>query len=123
MVHRVRNFWRARGRRPQARGDSDIQRQLDELEDPTSNLSALWNRQHDHHVALQLLSMTEPQFAPRTWQAFLRVTLNGERVDEVAAELGMSLNAVLIAKSRVLSRLRQQSTGLVDGSSDFSLNR
>ena len=32
----------------------------------------------------------------------------------VAAELGLSVNAVLIAKSRVLKRLRQKAEGLID---------
>jgi len=32
----------------------------------------------------------------------------------VAAELGLSVNAVLLAKSRVLHRLRQELEGLVD---------
>ena len=35
-------------------------------------------------------------------------------ISEVAAELGISVNAVLIAKSRVLKRLRQKIEGLVD---------
>ncbi len=122
LVHRLRNFWRARGRRPQARGDSDMQRQLDQLEDPASQLSQLWNRQHDHHVARQLLMETEHHFAAKTWQAFRRVTIEGERADVVATGLGMSLNAVFVAKSRVLSRLRQQAEGLVDDSGDFLQN-
>ena len=81
LVHRLRNFWRARGRRPQAHGDSDMQRQLDQLEYPASQLSQLWNRQHDHCVVRQLLMETEQQFAPETWQAFCRVTLEGERAN------------------------------------------
>ncbi len=123
LVHRMRNFWRGRGRQPQATGNSEMQRQLDQLEDPTSQLSALWNRQHDHHVVERLLMETERAFDPKTWRAFLRVALDGERADKVATELGMSLNAVFIAKSRVLKRLRQQAHKLVDGSSDFFLQR
>ena len=33
---------------------------------------------------------------------------------EVAAELSMTTNAVYIAKSRVLARLRQEADGLID---------
>jgi hypothetical protein len=32
----------------------------------------------------------------------------------VAVELGLSVNAVLIAKSRALARLRQEAAGLID---------
>lgn len=117
LANRLRNFWRARGRRPQARGGSDLQRRLEQLEDPASAMSRLWNREHDTHVAGRLLALAEPHFSPNTWQAFRRVALEGARPDAVARELGMSLNAVFIAKSRVLSRLRQEAEGLVEGSS------
>ena len=40
---------------------------------------------------------------------------------EIAAqEMGISLNAVFIAKSQVLKRLRHEAAGLVDSSLDFS---
>ena len=119
LVHRLRNFWRAQGRRPQARGDTDIERRLDQLEDPASEMSEIWNRQRDRHVARQLLAASESSFEPSTWKAFCRVTLDGARPDVVAAELGISLNAVFGAKSRVLRRLRQEVEGLVESSSSF----
>ena len=49
-----------------------------------------------------------------TWQAFRKVTLEGKTTAEAAAELGMSQVAVRIAKSRVLSRCRQEIAGLLD---------
>jgi RNA polymerase sigma-70 factor (ECF subfamily) len=53
-------------------------------------------------------------FAPATWQAFRRHILEGEPAARVAEALGLSLNSVLLAKSRVLKRLRQELTGLVE---------
>lgn len=119
LVHRLHNFWRGRQRRPQARGDSDIERRIQELEDPSSEMSQIWNEQHDQHVARQLLAFSESSFQPNTWKAFCRVVLDGARPDAVAQELGISLNAVFIAKSRVLGKLRRESEGLVDSSSNF----
>lgn len=119
LVNRLRKFWRARDRRPQARGDSDIQARLAQLENPASEMSRIWNRQHDQYVLRQLLALAEPHFAPTTWKAFCRVALDGARADVVARELNISLNAVFIAKSRVLSRLRQEAEGLVESSSNF----
>jgi RNA polymerase sigma-70 factor (ECF subfamily) len=58
--------------------------------------------------------MIEPQFAPTTWQAFRRVVLEGARPDAVASEMGLTVNAIFIAKSRVLQRLRTESRGLLD---------
>jgi RNA polymerase sigma-70 factor (ECF subfamily) len=123
LVNRLRNFWRARRRGLQARGDSDIGRRLEQLDDPASELSQIWNRQHDQHVLRQLLALAEPHFAPSTWKAFCRVALDGEQADVVAKELEISLNAVFIAKSRVLSRLRQEAEGLVESSSGFFAKR
>jgi RNA polymerase sigma-70 factor (ECF subfamily) len=119
LVNRLRKFWRARDRRPQARGDSDIDKKLAQLDDPASEMSRLWNRQHDQYVLRQLLALVEPQFAPKAWKAFCRVALDGARPAVVAQELQTSLNAVCIAKSRVLSRLRRESEGLLESSTDF----
>jgi RNA polymerase sigma-70 factor (ECF subfamily) len=60
------------------------------------------------------LALIEGEFAPATWQAFRQVAVLGRRPAEVAAELGVSVNAVYLARSRVLRRLREQLTGLID---------
>jgi RNA polymerase sigma factor (sigma-70 family) len=113
-VHRLRVLWRSRHNRPVATGDSDFLKMLDELEDPNSGLSRLWDQQHNEHVARRLMELVEPQFEPTTWRAFRRVVLDGVKAAAAAAELHLSVNAVLLAKSRVLSRLRQEMEGLTD---------
>jgi RNA polymerase sigma-70 factor (ECF subfamily) len=60
------------------------------------------------------LAIIETDFLPPTWQAFRQVVLLGRRPAEVAEELGLSVNAVYLARSRVLRWLREQLTGLVD---------
>ncbi len=122
LINRLRQFWRARDRRPQARRDSDIDARLAQLENPASEMSQIWNRQHDQYVLRQLLELVKPHFAPSTWKAFYRVTVEGQRADLVARELKVSVNAVFIAKSRVLSRLRQEADGLVESSSGFFMS-
>ena len=113
-VNRLRMLWRSRQSRPIATGDSDFLKMLDELEDPGSNLRRQWDQEHDQHVARRLMELVEPQFEPATWKAFRRVVIDGVKAATAAAELGMSVNAVLLAKSRVLSRLRQEMAGLTD---------
>jgi RNA polymerase sigma-70 factor (ECF subfamily) len=100
MVNRLRQFWRARKEAPAA-----LETLLTQLEDPASDLSRRWDRQHDEHVVNRLLAQLEPDFAPATWQAFQRL-LAGEEPRAVAAALGMTVNAVFLAKSHVLKRLR-----------------
>lgn len=119
MVNRLRAFWRSQQRHPQAPADSDMALRLEQFADPASETSGIWNREHDQAVVNRLLSLVEPHFARTTWEAFYKVTLMGLRADEVAEQLGISVNAVFIAKSRVLRRLRQEAAGLVDPSSEF----
>jgi RNA polymerase sigma-70 factor (ECF subfamily) len=113
-VNRLRNFWRAQQGRPAATGESDVVRWLEALEDPHSELSRLWDREHDEQIMKRAMELIESEFAPSTWKAFRRQVLEGASVDTVAAELSLSANAVVIAKSRVLSRLREEVRGLVD---------
>lgn len=113
-VNCLRDHWRARRNRPVATGDSNFQQLLDQMADPASALSAQWDREHDHHVTHRLLELIRPDFEERTWRAFQRVALEGIAAEKVAAELGLTLNAVFIAKSRVLSKLRQEGKGLID---------
>jgi RNA polymerase sigma-70 factor (ECF subfamily) len=84
------------------------------LESPDSALSRLWDREHDEHVAAALTKRVQGNFTPLTWEAFRRHVTKGEPAVEVAKALDLSLNAVLLAKSRVLKRLRQELAGLVD---------
>src|SRR5438093_13223353 len=71
LVHRLRGFWRAR-QSCAAAGANDLAPVLDQLEDPQSGLSQLWDQQHDRHILARLLAQIEPQVAPSTWQAFRR---------------------------------------------------
>jgi RNA polymerase sigma-70 factor (ECF subfamily) len=50
----------------------------------------------------------------KTWRAFWRVEIEGQVPAEVAADLGMSANAVYLAKGRVRKRLREEFEGLLD---------
>jgi len=113
-VHRLRDFWRSRHYRPEATGDSDFVQKLDQLEDLASGLSQLWDQEHDRHVVSRLLELIRSEFQPATWQAFEGVMLQGRKPAEVAQRLGVSVNAVLLAKSRVLARLRREGQDLID---------
>lgn len=113
LVYRVRDYFRKRKYTPTATGDSGFQQRLDELQSPASELSRLWDRDHDEHVTAVLLRRVEGDFAPVTWQAFRRYVLEGQPVARVAAGLGLSQNSVLVAKSRVLKRLREELSGLL----------
>jgi RNA polymerase sigma-70 factor (ECF subfamily) len=113
-VNCLRNLWRSRRGRPMAIGDGEFNDVLRQLKDPESGLSRLWDREHDRHVAQQLLALIRPHFEQTTWAAFQMVVIDGLPAGQVARELGVTVNAVLIAKSRVLGRLRREGAGLID---------
>ena len=106
-VNFLREFWR---KKPTPESSSV----LDQLVDPHSDLSKLWDEQHDRHVLHSLLELVEMEFTDTTWRAFRRLVLDGIPARTVAAELEITVNAVLIAKSRVLARLRQEAGGWLD---------
>jgi RNA polymerase sigma-70 factor (ECF subfamily) len=112
VVHRLRNFWRSRQARMVAAGDMD--RQLEQLKDPDSASSRIWDEEHDRHVLRRLLELVRAEFSATAWQVFERVGLQGERAADVAGAFDMTVNAVLLVKSRVLRRLRQEARGLID---------
>jgi len=62
LVNRLRNFWRQRGR-DVASGDSDIARKLNEFEDPQSQLTQIWDTEHNQYRISRLLKLIEPQFS------------------------------------------------------------
>jgi RNA polymerase sigma-70 factor, ECF subfamily len=113
-VNCIRDFWKANRIRPAAPGGSDFGSYLDQLADPDDPLSREWDRAHDLHVVGRLLELLQPQFQQATWAAFRGFALEGRPAEQVAAELGLTVNAVFIAKSRVLARLREEAAGLVE---------
>jgi RNA polymerase sigma-70 factor (ECF subfamily) len=114
VANRLGAFYRSRKNRPRALGCEPEDSPLTQLADPGSELGRRWDREHDRYVLARLMELIAPLFEPATVAAFRRVALDGVAPARAAEELGLSLNAVLIAKSRVLSRLRQEARGLID---------
>lgn len=108
VINRLRLVWRA-----QRMGTMDTAA-LTQLEDPASDLSRRWDEEHDQFVTQRLLQMIEPEFEPTTWTAFRLLVLEGMDTREAAGQLNVTPNAARIAKSRVLTRFRQEIDGLVD---------
>jgi RNA polymerase sigma-70 factor (ECF subfamily) len=110
LKNKLADYFRRENRQPPAACDIDIA----DLESPDSALSKIWDREHDEHVVKTLLARVQGDFKPKTWQAFHHHVMKEEPAAQVAEALGLSLNSVLLAKSRVLKRLRQEVAGLVE---------
>jgi RNA polymerase sigma-70 factor (ECF subfamily) len=111
-VNRARIYCRRRRRMPAVGFDPAIGF-LDRLEAPDGALAREWDRDHDRHVFERLLAIVQPDFQPTTWEAFRRFALDGVPAARVAEESGLSENAVLQAKSRILKRLRAEAGELL----------
>jgi RNA polymerase sigma-70 factor (ECF subfamily) len=109
-INCLREHWKSQARSARTAAES----KLDAWADPASDMSADWDREHDTHLLTRLLALLEPEFAPATWQAFRKLVIDGEAASAVAQSLSITVNAVYIAKSRVLTRLRAEAAGLVD---------
>ena len=112
-INKVRALWKQRQRWPAVGLDASNQF-LDRLAEPNSELARQWDLDHDRHVFERLQKLVQPDFAPVTWEAFRRFALEGRPAAEVAAALGLSVNAVTLAKSRILKRLREEAGELLD---------
>jgi RNA polymerase sigma-70 factor, ECF subfamily len=112
--NRARDYWRARDQRVQASGGDATTAAMLQLADPDSELNRRWDAEHDRYLLRCLLDLVEEEFEPSTLRAFRRLALDGASGAEVAEELGLSVGAVYVAKSRVLQRIRQEAEGLLD---------
>jgi RNA polymerase sigma-70 factor (ECF subfamily) len=112
-VNRLRTHRRRRRRRP-AVGLDPAQGFIDRLADPNGDLAREWDLEHDRHVFQRLLTIVRPDFGPSTWKAFQQFAVKGVPAAEVAADLGMSVNAVIQAKARILKRLREEAGELLN---------
>ncbi len=113
IVHRLKGFWRARKMESRASGE-DAEVILRSMEDPASNPNLAWDQEHDAYVVNALLKLVEPHFTISTWQAFRMQVLDGNKARDVANQLGITINAALIAKSRVMKALREELAGLIE---------
>jgi RNA polymerase sigma-70 factor (ECF subfamily) len=70
--------------------------------------------EYRRYLTRRALELMQAEFQPATWKAFWECVVNERPGAEVARELGLTENAVYLAKGRVLRRLRQELEGLLD---------
>ena len=78
----------------------------------SDDIALLAEAEFQQHLAVRALELMRAEFQPATWKACWEHAAVGRPAAEVAAELGMSVNAVYLATGRVLRRLRQELAGV-----------
>ena len=108
-VNKANDLHRKKSREVLTQGDAELS---GISVDPESDLFEEKNyREFLIHQARKLM---ESEFEPTTWRAcWLHVT-EKRSAEDIGRELGISANAVRVAKSRVMRRLREELAGLLD---------
>ena len=75
---------------------------------------AFWEIEYRQMLAARALEIMRSEFEPATWQACWETVVVGRPAAQVASQLGVTANAVYLARSRVLRRLRLELEGLWD---------
>lgn len=111
-VNRCRRYWTEQTRRGRLRHADGVEERLEELTDPASELSHLWDQEHDQFVVEHLLEKVRSQVSAEAMDAFRRVALNEESPSEVAGDLGVSTGQVYKFRYRVMRKLEERAEQL-----------
>ena len=103
---RLTDFLRAQGREVQGTGDTAMLHVMDEQ--PDASQPDLWEREFRRTLFEWAVDRIRCDFEDTTWQAFWQTSVDDRETADVAEELGLSVGAVYIARSRVLARLRKE---------------
>ena len=78
---------------------------------------AVWEESFRRRLFEVAAARVQEEFQDRTWKAFWRTSVDNVKATVVAVELGMTVGAIYIARSRVLARLRAEIERLSEGTS------
>lgn len=95
--------WLRRRNRVRGTGDPAVQ---ELLENQPAAPETDWDRDYERRVFAWAAERVRVEFRPGTWRAFWLTAVEGLSGEAAARELGTTVGAVQVAKSRVLARLK-----------------
>jgi RNA polymerase sigma-70 factor (ECF subfamily) len=107
-----------RGKRHRGAGDTAAHAALNQVPAADPALTAEFDAEYRRRLFRWAADQVRDEFTPATWQAFWATAVEGRPPAAVAADLGLSVGAVYVAKSRVLARLRKRIEQLGDDTAD-----
>ena len=107
-VNQCRDYFRQQNSRQQR------ERTMAKLEAEESPADLFSQREYRRHLARRALQLMKNEFEDSTWRACWASVVEERSTAEIADQLNITPNAVYLAKSRVLQRLRQELDGLWD---------
>jgi RNA polymerase sigma-70 factor, ECF subfamily len=86
----------------------------EELDKDYGNLASNWNEQFQQHIFAKALERARANFNDETWAMFEMSWIRKLPSEQVAEELGVGIERIYVARSRVLKRLRYEVAILSD---------
>ena len=113
--HKLGDFFRRQRRAPKALGGSKGAQQIAEISagQPDDEEDGCGSEE-TQALYRRVLHILQAEFEEQTWRAFWSVVVDGRKPSDVAADSGVSVNAVYLAKSRVLRRVREELGDVID---------
>ena len=105
--HAWADFLARQGRAGRGSGDSQALARLHSVE-ARDDLARRLEEEFDRELLEQATELVRRRAAPRTWEAFRLLALEGWSGARVAEHLGMKVAAVFVARSQVQKRLREE---------------
>lgn len=102
------NFLSRGGRQPRGSGRTSMIALLEAspTEDPSA--TALFEREHRRRLFQWACEEVRRESTSSAWRAFEQTAIEGRGPVDVAAELGTSVGAVYVARSRILAKIRRK---------------
>ncbi len=107
----ISKHFRNQSRRPVTASDTKMLHRIEQT--PNADEIDEWETDYQRKLLAWAMEKVKPQFAERIWRAFELTAIEGRDPGAVAETIGMTKNAVAIAKCRVMQRLREKA-GSVD---------
>ena len=105
--NKLNDFFNKRSRQPQGSGRTTVMRLVENTVANDQDLESHFELEHRRRLYEWASEKVKGAYAPHNWQAFERVALHQEDASMVAADLGLSVGAVYVAKSRITTKLRE----------------
>jgi RNA polymerase sigma-70 factor (ECF subfamily) len=103
---KLAGWWTAQRREAAWSGDSAMHRMLEQCDGP-GPAEQRWEAEWEQQVFAWACEQVRPMVTDASWQAFWRTAVEGAPGSQVASELGISVGAVYVARSRIFTRLKE----------------
>jgi RNA polymerase sigma-70 factor (ECF subfamily) len=113
------NFLTRPGHQRLGSGATSVQILLESQLAPDPSATALFETEYKLRLFLWASEQVKEEFTPTTWRAFWQTAVAARPSVAVAAELGLSVGAVYIARSRALARIKKRIEKVADDTGTF----